>query len=389
MRFNHIEVQYERHTMNCIGEIMRFEIFIPTILIFMVMESACINVSNAHDNCYIHNTNQINVTMYKNNHVFPNGFNYNHTQNMGQIRGHIPINSKTYQKLIGVGIDVDWMSFPRVHRYYFYWRSKGVNIPHYFKEEGFSNVRIRVGADVVSNKTALIQLGEIVNDSLDAGIIPIITYTAPELRNNPTDKKAQEHFVKWWKTVANYFKGTSYLLSYNLLIESSGPIKNHPEVLNMVYNETIDDIRKTDPYRIVIITPAHVSKPSYLQYLNVSNDNYTLAEWHIYAGGPRHCSYNISFINLSIQTAQNWSNNTGIPTWVGAWRPFWVSKKDKNVQCPLQKDVEFSKVMVSHLKKAEIPYDINADSWFFNIKNLTWYANRTEILNIVLNDSKS
>ena len=201
-----------------------------------------------------------------------------------QFPGNEPITAQQYEKLLGVGIDVDWMSFARVHRYYFYWRSKGVEVPEYFKKAGFSNVRIRVEADVVNNRSALIQLGEIVNDTLSAGLIPIITYTAPELRNDPTSEKAQEHFVLWWKTVAEYFKGTSYLLSYDLLIESSGPIKSYPNVLNRVYAEAIKEIREIDPYRLVFVTPARVSSPFYLKYLNVTNDGYTLAEWHIYAG---------------------------------------------------------------------------------------------------------
>ncbi|NJE48188.1 cellulase family glycosylhydrolase [Thermococcus sp. 9N3] len=306
-----------------------------------------------------------------------------------QSPGNEPITAQQYKKLLGVGIDVDWMSFPRVHRYYFYWRSKGVNIPEYFKKAGFSNVRIRVGADVVNNKTALVQLGEIVNDTLRAGLIPIITYTAPELRNDPTSEKAQEHFVLWWKTVAEYFKGTSYLLSYDLLIESSGPIKGYPDVLNKVYAQTIAEIRKIDPYRLVFVTPARVSSPFYLKYLNVTNDGYTLAEWHIYAGGPKHCTYNMTLIESAINASLAWSKETGIPTWVGAWRPFWFSKKDRSVQCPIQADVDFGKIMASALWNAGIPYDINADVWFFNIENLTWYRDRLPVLRAVLHPSSS
>ncbi|WP_099211281.1 glycoside hydrolase family 5 protein [Thermococcus henrietii] len=306
-----------------------------------------------------------------------------------QSLGEEPITAQQYEKLLGVGIDVDWMSFARVHRYYFYWRSKGVNVPEYFKKAGFSNVRIRVEADVVNNKTALVQLGEIVNDTLKAGLIPIITYTAPELRNDPTSEKAQEHFILWWKTVAEYFKGTSYLLSYDLLIESSGPIKDYPNVLNKVYAQTIAEIRKIDPYRLVFVTPVRVSSPFYLNYLNVTNDGYTLAEWHVYAGGPKHCTYNMTLIESAINAALNWSKKTGIPTWVGAWRPFWFSKKDKSVQCPIQADEDFGKVMASALWNAGIPYDINADVWFFNIENLTWYQDRLPVLRVVLHPSSS
>jgi len=305
--------------------------------------------------------------------------------------GERPITAESYQKLIGVGMDVDWMTFARVHHYYFYWRSRGVNVPAYFKKEGFSNVRIRVSEDVVTNRTALTQLGEIVNDCLKAGIIPIITYTAPELRENPTSEKAQEHFVLWWKTVAEYFKGTSYLLSYDLLIESSGPIKDYPNVLNRVYSETIREIRSIDPHRIVFVTPAHVSSPFYLQYLNVTNDGYTLAEWHIYAGGPKHCTYNMSLIKKAVKAAMNWSRRTGIPTWVGAWRPYWVPKKkvQSKYVCSTQDIMAFSKAMASELNGAGIPYDVNADAWFFDIANLTWYSQGQEVLPVLLHPSST
>ncbi|WP_457742649.1 glycoside hydrolase family 5 protein [Thermococcus sp.] len=280
------------------------------------------------------------------------------------------ITATRYRKMLGVGIDVDWMTFPKVHHYYFYWRSKGVSIPKYFKEMGFSNVRIRVSQDVVTNRTALVQLGEIVRDCLKAGLIPIITYTAPELRENPTSEETQEHFVLWWKTVAEYFKGTSYLLSYDLLIESSGPIKEHPEVLNRVYAKALKEIREIDPHRLVFVTPVGTSSPFYLEDLNISNDGFTLAEWHIYAGGPKHCTYNESPIRKAISEALNWSRKTGIPTWVGAWRPFWSLKNETN--CSESLILKFSTFMASSLKEADIPYDINSDVWFFNIENLTW-----------------
>jgi len=300
------------------------------------------------------------------------------------VHGNKPIPAKKYQRLLGVGIDVDWMSFAKVHKYYFYWRSKGVNIPSYFKKEGFSNVRIRISEDVVNNKTALKQLADVVNDCLKAGIIPIISYGAPELRKDPTNKTAQEHFVLWWTTVAKYFRNYSYLLSYDLLIESSGPIKSHPEVLNKVYSKTIKAIRKIDPHRIIIVTPAKVSSPFYLKYLNVSNDGYIMAEWHIYAGGPKHCTYNLSLIKNVIATAKNWSNKTKIPLWFGAWRPYWISKKNKTMPCSIKSIENFTKVMSKLLKKNKIPNDINADVLFFNIENLTWIPSRQPILEIVL-----
>ncbi|WP_297521102.1 cellulase family glycosylhydrolase [Thermococcus sp.] len=299
--------------------------------------------------------------------------------------GNGPITAVEYQKMLGVGINVDWMTFARVRYYYFYWRSRGVNVPKYFKEEGFSNVRIRVGVDVTKNRTALKQLGEIVNDTLEAGLIPIITYTAPELRENPTSEAAQEHFVEWWKTVAEYFRGYPYVLSYDLLIESSGPVKSHPEVLNEIYSRTMQEIWKIDPYRLVFVTPPYTSSPFHLNDLNVTNDGYTLAEWHIYASGPKGCTYNGSYIEKAIASALNWSRKTGIPTWFGAWRPNYYPKNGKgNGPCPLEVELNFSRAMVSALSKAGIPYDINSDVHFFDIASLTWYQSQESVLKVIL-----
>ncbi len=301
-----------------------------------------------------------------------------------------PITAKQYQEMLGVGINVDWMTYSWVNHYYFYWRSKGVIVPSYFKNKGFSNVRIRIGEDVTKNSTVLVQLKEIVNDTLKVNMIPIITYTAPELRGNPKNECTQEHFVKWWLTVAQYFKNYPYTLSYDLLIESSGDIKSYPDVLNKVYLQTISEIRTVDPYRIIFVTPAGISKPSYLSELSITNDGYILAEWHIYASGPQDCSYNKSYINNSIMTALNWSKNTGILTWLGAWRPNKYPKnsgKNGKPICSINVELNFSKAMVSALSFAHIPYDINADTRFFDIQNLTWYSSQESVLKIILRSS--
>ncbi len=298
-----------------------------------------------------------------------------------------PLTASEYQGMLGVGINVDWMTFGWVNHYYFYWRSKGVNVPKYFKEKGFSNVRIRVSEDVVTNRTALFQLGEVVNDTLKAGLIPIITYTAPELRDNPTSEAAQRHFVEWWETVASYFKGYPYLLSYDLLIESSGMIKDHLKVLDRVYSQTIGEIRRIDPHRLIFITPAYTSSPFHLNELNVTNDGYTLVEWHIYASGPKGCSYNESYIEEATSTAFTWSKRKGIPTWFGAWRPNFYPKggrRNGRPLCPMVLQLNFTRAMVSALSRAGIPYDINSDVHFFDIANLTWYESQEKTLEIIL-----
>ena len=292
-----------------------------------------------------------------------------------------------YQRMLGVGINVDWIKYSRVNHYYFHWRSLGIRVPRYFREAGFTNVRIRVGSDVTTNQTALIQLGVIVNDTLETGLLPVVTYTARDLRDNPESIQAQEHFLKWWLTVAEYFRDYPYTLSYDLLIESSGKIKDHPEILNKIYHEVITEIRSIDPYRIIIVTPPGRSSPFRLNELDITNDGYVMAEWHIYAGGPRGCSYNTTYIEESIQAALQWSRKTGIPTWMGAWRPNDYPKpsgKNPKALCPLSLEENFTRTMVSYLTEANIPYDINSDTKFFNIENLTWYTAQRDILQIIV-----
>lgn len=267
-----------------------------------------------------------------------------------QETGEQPLTADEYQKILGIGINVDWLTYPRVNHYYFQWRSKGVLVPEYFKKAGFNNVRIRVNGDVVTNHTLLTQLSMAVNDSLEAGLIPIITYTAPELRENPTSRIAQQHFIEWLLIIAEKFRNYPYTLSYDLLIKSSGKIKDYPNILNKVYQKTLKEIRLIDPYRIVILTPAKVSSPFYLDELNIPADKYVMAEWHIYAGGPRGCDYNETYIEKSIQAALQWSKSTGIPTWMGAWRPNVYPKAgggNPTPICPLSIEEEFTRTMIT------------------------------------------
>jgi hypothetical protein len=68
-----------------------------------------------------------------------------HTKRVEKSSGLIT--AREYQKLLGVGLAVDWTNYPRINYWYFYWRSRGVSIPEMIREQGFTHVRIRVGAE--------------------------------------------------------------------------------------------------------------------------------------------------------------------------------------------------------------------------------------------------
>ncbi len=309
-----------------------------------------------------------------------------------------PITGPQYIKLLGVGINVNWLTFRRVSHYYFMWRNEGVNVAEVFKAKGFSNVRIRVSGDVLSNKTLIKEIKEVVDDCLKAGLIPIFTYTADDVRDNPTSPMARKHFIEWWITVANALKDEPYTLSYDLIIESSHEIRNYPQTLNELYSETIESIRRIDKYRILILTSPNSSSPFNLKQLQIpEGDKYLIAEWHIYAGGPcpkkeSHQPYNKTLIVESIKTAIGWSGKTGVPTWVGAGRPNcypkhlisrWPDGAPKGT-LTLNEALNFTRFMAEELKKNGIPYDINADELFLNYSTPKWYSSQEQLLKAIL-----
>ena len=309
-----------------------------------------------------------------------------------------PITGCQYVKLLGVGINVDWLTFRKVHHYYFMWRGKGVNVAEVFRAKGFNNVRIRISGDVLSNKTIIKEIEEVVNDCLSAGLIPVITYTADEVRDDPESPWAQKHFIEWWVTVARALKDEPYTLSYDLIIESSHEIRNYPQILNKLYGETIKAIREIDKYRILILTSPNSSSPFNLNQLQIPRgDKYLIAEWHIYAGGP--CPkkgglqpYNKTLIVEAIKTAIGWSEKTGVPTWVGAWRPNcypkhliarWPDGAPKGT-LTLNEALNFTKFMAGELRSNGISYDINADELFLNYSTLKWYSSQEQLLQAAL-----
>lgn len=297
-----------------------------------------------------------------------------------------------------VGISVDWLKYPWVTRLYLEWRGKGVNIPALLRERGFDHVRIRVAMDVVGNETALRLIKMVVDDCLKANVTPIIVYTARELRSRPLDPAVQKHFVEWWATLAQALHGESSRLAYELLIETSGALQDKPWLVNRLYNETIAEIRGIDPYRVIIVTaPANRSSPFSLPLLRLPRDPWLAVEWHIYAGGPRpgpEPVYNATLVREAVRFAAEWSEETGIPVWMGAWRPNRypraamkrAPKLPDGAPAPLftvDEVVNFTRLMAGALCRAGIPFAINDDTKFFDYQHLRFYPSQEPLLEVM------
>jgi hypothetical protein len=108
-------------------------------------------------------------------------------------------------------------------------------------------------------------------------------------------------------------------------------------------------------------------------------NGYMMAEWHFYASGPSKenerklwttgTEKEKNLIRNKIQLALEWQKKTGIPTWVGAWMAGNYNDGD---DYSVKEQVIFAHFMVSELKKAGIPFAVNADTHFYDRENKTW-----------------
>ena len=114
-----------------------------------------------------------------------------------------------------------------------------------------------------------------------------IAYQADEFKNNPDEENLQK-VVDWWRIVTERYKDKSYLLSFDLLIEATDALNKQPEKLNELYERIVTEVRKTNPQRMIIISPRLRSDAQYLSELKIPSqaNGYLMAEWHFYAAGP-------------------------------------------------------------------------------------------------------
>ena len=325
----------------------------------------------------------------------------------------VPITPVKYQSSLRVGIDVDWAKTPkgraaaqRVHK-------AGINVPKLFKARGFDHVRIRIKESVLDQRKSKItgmrlinEIKVLVDDSLKAGITPILAYRLDAYKNDPTSDAKLADAVAWWRTVAQTFKGYPYALAYDLVIEPAKKIKKHTDRLNLYYQKATEAIRRIDPKRIVIVAANKISNPYELKNLIVPKPTtYMMAEWHFYAAGSKRdnpkkqwtsgTAFEKNLITDKIQAAKSWSAQTGIPTWVGAWMPNNYNKKGTRERrtedgAPDGGDhteteqLAFAAFMSRSLQQTGIPFAINSDTKYFDREHNSWYPSRKKLLDVIL-----
>lgn len=297
--------------------------------------------------------------------------------------GEQPVSPWDYQSLLGKGMDVDWSKTRQGKMYY------NAKAAEDFAAAGVSHVRIRIADEV--NDELLEGLDRQIDDCLKNGIIPVIAYQADKFKNDPGEDNMQK-YVKWWGTVAEHYRDASYLISFDLLIEATDKLNKQPEKLNEIYERAVTEIRKTNPNRILIISPRLRSDAAYLNELKIptQHNNYLMAEWHFYAAGPSKTNerklwttgteQEKALINEKIELALLWQNKTGIPTWVGAWM---AGNYNDGNDYSVDEQVVFAKYMTGCLTEAKIPFAVNSDTKFYDRTKNQWITEMQPVFDCI------
>lgn len=294
-----------------------------------------------------------------------------------------PISPWKYQSKLGKGMDVDWSKTKKGKENY------NLKTVQDFESAGINHVRIRIKEK--ADNDLFVALDEQIDDCINTGIIPIIAYQADEFKNNPNEENLQK-VVDWWRIVAERYKDKSYLLSFDLLIEATDALNKQPEKLNELYERIVAEVRKTNPQRIVIISPRLRSDAQYLSELKIPSqaNGYLMAEWHFYAAGPSKdndrklwtigTENEKKLITDKINYALEWQKKTDIPTWVGAWMPGNYNDGD---DYSIEEQVVFAEFMTSALVDAQIPFAINSDAKFYDRETNNWIDHMQPVFNAI------
>ena len=228
-----------------------------------------------------------------------------------------------YQGILGVGVDVDWANNNQGMLYY---NEQAVRD---FKLRGVSHVRLRMRNEITAG--LLNHIDRIVQDCLKNDIIPVIAFQADTLKAYPFRPGVIDNAVNWWKEMAEKMQNYDTRLSFDLMVECADSLNNYPARLNEYFERAVTEIRKTNPKRIIMISPRKLSSPDYLADLQIpsQHNNYLMVEWHFYAAGPSKTNATKlwttgtpaekQLITDKINTAYNWQKSHKIPIWVGAW----------------------------------------------------------------------
>lgn len=291
----------------------------------------------------------------------------------------VPILPVKYQKMIGPGFATKYFGTPgRMAKY------REQNIKD-VSDAGFKNLRLRSSGE--NEKFPFdqyrINISRVVDDCLKYNVIPIVAYANAEVQSYANETNRAK-YLAWWEAVATLLKDRDYRLSFNLFIEigfatcPAPPCKESLRKNKAVYNEwtaaVIKTIRGTggnNAKRIILLAcPAKTAMGlTEIDRDIFEDDLYLMVEWHIYAAGPTHevptskkywegegDNYGKAHVDTAIAYATNWTRETGILTYLGAWMAQHNGANGLNQS----EVISFTKYFVKALGEEGIPWSLNA-----------------------------
>lgn len=325
------------------------------------------------------------------------------------ISSTIPLAPTQYQQQIGQGFSTNYfktLNFKKYHR---------TNIEDVYDSE-FRNLRIRCRADLEGlNMTIFLDnLETVVDDCLDIGISPIISWIHHEAEAYGTEEQ-RDDYLQWWTDVATQLKDKDYRLSFNLFTElgldtckhnCEGSLRVNTQKYNNWTSSVVKKIRKSggkNDKRIIILgSPKKTA--SGLAYIDpdiYENDSYMMAEWHIYASGPnkqylnngnpsqKHWKGNgnqigKSNVDSAIQEAIDFTDQYNLETYLGAWMPI-----DNNFgELEQWEVIRFARYFVEQMRLKKIPWSVNVLDMYYNTRTSEWISDKQNISGQLINMEK-
>ena len=244
------------------------------------------------------------------------------------------------------------------------------------------------------------------------GVAPIISWLNRKAEAYATDED-RKNYVAWWTAVANHLKYKDYLLSFNLFTElMTGRCKKTsspecPDSLHLQldkYNqwtsEVVTAIRNTsgnNGKRILILSSPKMTADG-LKFINKSiyeNDNYMMAEFHLYAAGPSKYKKSPKYwvgngtkhgrdqVRKTFEGVKNFTKTSNLTTYFGEWMPI------DNIKARLNESevIHFATYFVKQIKKEGIPWSLNDLNKYYDTKKGEW-LNGTQILKAKIGTNK-
>lgn len=272
-----------------------------------------------------------------------------------------PITPSTYAKVLKQGFSTNYFNTLDFDNVYDKQNVKDV----YAK--GFRNLRIPCTANLEGlNMTVfLTNLETVVDDCLDVGVTPVISWVYTEMEGNATAAN-QLDYLQWWTDVATQLKDKDYGLSFSLFADWT--------------ESAVKIIRKSggnNKNRVIMLASP------------IKDDDYVMVETNTYASGPQNqyedekCSGSPPrcweddgikigkvIVDKNIDDATNNKTTSGLPVYWGSWS----AVDNKSGTLNQTEVIDFCKYFVNALKTESIPWSLNSLDLFYDTTKNTWLA---------------